>query len=59
MKCQSLFSWKNKKNIVHLLSAEFVQRVVMVNKISDMITTKHITYILLGFHPQMNSNKKK
>ena len=27
MKCQSLFSWKNKKN-VDLLSAEFAHRVV-------------------------------
>ena len=28
MKCQSLFSEKNKKNILKLLSAEFVHRVV-------------------------------
>ena len=31
MKCQSLFSWKNKKNITILSSAELAQRVVKVN----------------------------
>ena len=31
MKCQILFSWKNKKNTINLLSAEFAQRVVTVN----------------------------
>ena len=31
MKCQILFSRKNKKNIINLLSAEFAQRVVKVN----------------------------
>ena len=30
MKCQSLFSGKNKKNIINLLSAEFAQRVIKV-----------------------------
>ena len=30
MKCQSLFSWKIKKNIINLLSSEFAQRVVKV-----------------------------
>ena len=39
MKCQILFSWKNKKNIISLPSAELVQRVVKVNlqfwKVSD------------------------
>ena len=31
MKCQILFSEKNTKNIVNLLSAELAQRVVKVN----------------------------
>ena len=31
MKCQILFSAKNKKQILSLSSAEFVQRVVKVN----------------------------
>ena len=31
MKCQSLFSGKNEKNIINLSSAEFTQRVVKVN----------------------------
>ena len=30
MKCQSLFSEKNKKNIVSWLSVEYTQRVVKV-----------------------------
>ena len=31
MKCQSLFSGKNKENIINLSSAKFAQIVVMVN----------------------------
>ena len=31
MKCHTLFSGKNKKNIVCLFSAELAQRVVKVN----------------------------
>ena len=31
MKCQSLFSFKIKKTIVNLSSAEFAQRVVKIN----------------------------
>ena len=31
MKCQSLFSGKNKKNIISLSSAEYAKKVVMVN----------------------------
>ena len=30
MQCQSLFSGKNKKNIINLSSAEFAQRMVKV-----------------------------
>ena len=33
MKCQSLFSQKNKKNIINLLSAEFAHRVVKVKEV--------------------------
>ena len=32
MKCQILFSAKNKKSIASLLSAEFVQRVVKIKR---------------------------
>ena len=32
-KCQILFSGKNKKNIINLLSAEFAQRVLKVNSL--------------------------
>ena len=31
MKCQRLFSGKNKKNIINLASAEFAHRVLKVN----------------------------
>ena len=31
MKCQILFSWKNKKNIINLPSAKLAKRVVKVN----------------------------
>ena len=37
MKCQILFSGKNKKNIINLLSAENAQRVVKVDMISCVI----------------------
>ena len=36
MMCQTLFSWKNKKNVIILSSGEFAQRVVKI-KISDSI----------------------
>ena len=33
MKCQILFSWKDKKNITSLSSAELAQRELMVNEL--------------------------
>ena len=42
MKCQSLFSWKNKKNIITLLSADFSQRVV-----KDKARISHVAAALL------------
>ena len=36
MNCQCLFSWKNKKNIVNLSSAELAQRVVKVIMVSPL-----------------------
>ena len=45
MKCQSLFSVKNKKNIINLASAESAQRVMKVitlflgSKVKTMLTT--------------------
>ena len=38
MKCQILFSGKNKKNIINLSSAELAKRVVKVNKSSGTST---------------------
>ena len=35
MKCQILFSGKNKKNIINLSSTELAQRVVKVNASSE------------------------
>ena len=44
MKCQILFSGKNKKNIINLPSAENAQRVVKVNKvIADLAALFHCT----------------
>ena len=37
MKCQILFSEKNKKNIINLSSAENAQKVVKVNKFSGLL----------------------
>ena len=37
MKCQILFSGKNKKNIINLSSAENAQRVVKVNDKSTTV----------------------
>ena len=37
MKCQILFSGKNKKNIIDLLSAKNAQRVVKVNNTSTLV----------------------
>ena len=36
MKCQSLFSMKNKRNVIYVLSAEFAHRDVKVNKVSQI-----------------------
>ena len=37
MKCQSLFSGKNKKNVVNLLSAELAQGVVVVKLMKNLL----------------------
>ena len=44
MKCQILFSGKNKKNIINLSSAENAQRVVKVKvmRVPVCFCTKHI-----------------
>ena len=36
MKCQILFSGKNKENVINMSSAEFSQRVIMV-KVKDAL----------------------
>ena len=36
MKCQILFSWKNKKNAINLSSAELAQRVEKVDIIFSL-----------------------
>ena len=45
MKCQILFSGKNKKNIINLLSVELTERVVKVK-----IGRNSTNYILLNIH---------
>ena len=37
MKCQILFSGKNKKNVINLSSAENAQRVVKVNDLIQIL----------------------
>ena len=44
MKCQILFSGKNKKNIINLSSAENAQRVVKVNKAT--VLAVHVSKLL-------------
>ena len=43
MKCQILFSGKNKKNIINLSSAENAQRVVKVNLNQIIILPIHLS----------------
>ena len=54
MKCQILFSGKNKKNIINLSSAENAQRVVKVN-IMVLIMQKYETFIFLRKNMQNNN----
>ena len=51
MKCQSLLSGKNKKNVTNLLSAEYVQTVVKVRlkSKSEMMTSWVIHIILFSY----------
>ena len=45
MKCQILFSGKNKKNIISLSSAEFAHRVVKINIFPDF--SRYLLVVLL------------
>ena len=49
MKYQSLFSRKNKKNVMTFLSAEFAQRVVKVTLISSLPTSGDFCHLLITF----------
>ena len=48
MKCQILFSWKNKKNITNLSSAELAKGVVMINY---MATSVYHDWLKIQFCP--------
>ena len=52
MKCQILFSGKNKKNIINLSSVEFVQKVIIVNKhsVHKNILTFTVSKLVLSNH---------
>ena len=51
MKCQILFSGKNKKNIINLSSAENAQRVVKVKIPSGMANSVDLDqHYVLGLH---------
>ena len=54
MKCHILFSWKNKKNIINLLSAELAQRMIKVKKSNQLVCfvdyicrDEHVCQVLL------------
>ena len=49
MKCQILFSGKNKKNIINLSSAENAQRVVKVKLRSKILIVLNMKYT--SIHP--------
>ena len=48
MKCQILFSGKNKKNNIILSSAENAQRVVKVNSLNAEVNTSPSCNIIAG-----------
>ena len=50
MKCQILFSGKNKKNIINLSSAENAQRVVKVNSMQGSLTVNLYIEIEILIH---------
>ena len=50
MKCQSLFSGKNKKNIMSLSSAELAQRVVKINDFVYPFTPSNGSVLLTSSH---------
>ena len=54
MKCQILFSGKNKKHIINLLSAENAERVVMVN-----LPSRNFCVVLRKFVMYVEKKKKK
>ena len=41
MKCQILFSWKNKKNIISVASAELAKKVVKIKTPSKICSILH------------------
>ena len=48
MKCQNLFSGKNKKNIISVSSAELTQRLVTVKKVLFENKKLNMKYIRLA-----------
>ena len=64
MKCQTLFSGKNKKNIINLSSAENAQRVVKVNPLNACHSIVDDKFVIFFFQRNravlsLKSNKKK
>ena len=49
MKCQILFSGKNKKNIINLYSADLARRVVKVNWTSRLLQAANYSSTGVGF----------
>ena len=58
MKCQILFSGKNRKNIINLSSAELAQRMVKVNLTCLLQYLGQIWYLFnLWTHPSLNLDR--
>ena len=52
LKCQSLFTWKNKKNVINLLSADFAQGVVKPRVKVKVELLK--SFLIFAFNKVMN-----
>ena len=67
MKCQTLFSGKNKKNIINLPSTENAHRVVKVNKpgtgvhfaTQNVETVEFFTFCVIAMHAAVSARKRK
>ena len=60
MKCQILFSGKNKKNMINLTSAELIHKVETINPKSrkfNLSADNNLTYFSMNTGPDMSYEK--